>query len=165
MTGKCGRCDLRSELELLREENKQLKEELQRLRLKIFGIKPSKKKRNDSDSDAEVRKTKKHGPPFGHEGRARKRPTRVDRRVLLRFESCPDCGGDLSELQEPRVRYTEDIAPAKLFVTEHIIKRGYWQPPRRSQFPSLHNLSALYNEPTLQQDGSATQRHLSGRRV
>ncbi len=137
MTGKCGRCDLRRELELLREENKQLKEELQRLRLKVYGIKPSKKKRKDSDISSESEKTKKHGPPFGHEGVSRKRPDRVDRTVLLRFESCPDCGGELRELREPRVRYTEDIAPAELFVTEHIIKQGYCPACRKIVYPDV----------------------------
>lgn len=120
------------------EENKSLKEELQKLRLKVYGIKPSRKKRKDSDSDAEESKdNKKHGPPFGHEGRARKRPARVDRTVVLRFESCPECGGDLSELQEPRVRYTEDIAPAELFVTEHIIKQGYCPACRKIVYPDV----------------------------
>lgn len=137
MPGKCEKCDFRKQMELLMEENKSLKEELGKLRLKVFGIKPPKKNRDEDSVEGSGPEHVKRGPPFGHKGASRKRPERVDRTMVLRFESCPECGGSLTELKEPRMRYTEDIAPAELFVTEHIIRQAYCPECRKVVAPDV----------------------------
>jgi hypothetical protein len=55
---------------LLEEENQRLKEEFQRLRLELYGIKPSKKKKQrkkegDGGGEDPRQEPKKRGPPHG----------------------------------------------------------------------------------------------------
>lgn len=109
----------------LGEENQRLKEELQKFRLALYGIKPSKKKEDDSAGSSGESKHKKRGPPFGHEGVARERPERIDRRVRLSLKSCPHCDSTSIMPLKPRYRYKEDIVPVKLFVTEYEISQYY----------------------------------------
>jgi transposase len=130
-----------TELELnntiIREENKELKEENQKLRLALYGIKPPKKKKGSEGSEESAgSEGKKRGPPKGHKGTSRKRPDRVDRTVILQLDACPDCGGELSEL-EPRERYVEDIIPAALFVTKYVIKQGYCKSCDKIVYPEV----------------------------
>jgi transposase len=129
---------LKEENAALREENRRLKEELQKLRLKLFGLKPSKKK-EEKDPGSPSNKTRKRGPPFGHKGASRRRPERVDRTVVLRPGCCPDCGGEVIEIDEsnPRERYSEDIVPVPLFVTRYIIKQGYCPTCKKVVYPEV----------------------------
>ncbi len=124
-------------IEKLEGENQHLKEENQKLRLAIYGIKPSKKNTGKDKGEDLKSESKKRGPPQGHEGTSRKRPERVDKTVVLRFESCPDCGGEISELEEPRLRYMEDIVPVPLFVTEYVIKQGYCSSCKKVVYPEV----------------------------
>lgn len=68
---------------------------------------------------------KKPGQKEGHPGTRRMIPDRIDETVEHTLESCPDCGGQLSEPVEKRSRIIEDIPPVQVLVTEHIIHRYY----------------------------------------
>jgi len=98
----------------LEEEIERLKDENQKLRLELFGIKPSKKKEEKSSDEVPRQESKKLGPPVGHKGTSRKKPEKVDRTVVLKLDACPYCDGEISELEQTRERYTEDIVPLTL---------------------------------------------------
>jgi transposase len=77
--------------------------------------KPSPKKRRG-----------KPGAKPGHEGHARAKPDRIDRRVEHQLPRCPDCGGELRRTGRTRTRIIEDI-PTDLSAeaTEHTIHRDW----------------------------------------
>jgi len=110
--------DLREELAKLQEENEQLKARLE-----------------DGDKEAPPppvkpprrAEPKKPGGKPGHPGSARPIPSKVDEERELTLDRCPDCGSPLSEPQEERVRYVEDLLLPRLHVTKYRIKR-YWCP-------------------------------------
>jgi len=105
---------LREELAELKEENEQLKKDPPPV------VKPARKGESK----------KKSGRKPGHPGFARPIPSKVDEERELTLERCPDCGSPLSEPQEERVRYVEDLLPPRLHVTRYRIKR-YWCPSCR----------------------------------
>lgn len=117
--------DLRGELAKLQEENEQLK-----ARLEDEGkedppppLKPPRR--------AGAEPKKKPGGKPGHPGSARPIPSQVDEEGELTLDCCPDCGSPLSEPQEERVRYVEDLLPPRLHVTKYRIKRYYCSNCRR----------------------------------
>ena len=110
----------------LKEENEELKEVNQELRVVLYRLKLSKKRKRCSKlSRGGNHKPKKRGPPFGHKGTSRIKPGRVDKTVVLRFDACPHCGGELNELEDERERYEEEIVPVPIFVIKYIIRGGY----------------------------------------
>jgi transposase len=121
----------------LEEEIERLKDENQKLRLELFGIKPSKKKEEKSSDEVPRQESKKLGPPVGHKGTSRKKPEKVDRTVVLKLDACPYCDGEISELEQTRERYTEDIVPLTLFVTRYIIKQGYCKKCGKIVYPEV----------------------------
>ena len=121
----------------LEEEIERLKDENQKLRLELFGIKPSKKKEEKSSDEVPRQESKKLGPPVGHKGTSRKKPEKVDRTVVLKLDACPYCDGEISELEQTRERYTEDIVPLTLFVTRYIIKQGYCKKGGKIVYPEV----------------------------
>ena len=73
-----------------------------------------------------VKKRKKSpGAKLGHEGSRRAIPQRIDHRKSHRATQCPDCGSQLKQCSETRVRYTEDIPETRPEVTEHTIHRDW----------------------------------------
>ena len=121
----------------LEEKIEQLKDENQKLRLELFGLKPSKKKEEKSSDEVPRQESKKLGPPVGHKGTSRKKPEKVDRTVVLKLDACPYCDGEISELEQTRERYTEDIVPLTLFVTRYIIKQGYCKECGKIVYPEV----------------------------
>jgi transposase len=121
----------------LEEKIEQLKDENQKLRLELFGLKPSKKKEEKSSDEVPRQESKKLGPPVGHKGTSRKNPEKVDRTVVLKLDACPYCDGEISELEQTRERYTEDIVPLTLFVTRYIIKQGYCKKCGKIVYPEV----------------------------
>jgi transposase len=128
----------------LDEENRQLREELSSLKATVsavvarsIGVRADsspiqKKKRN---------KNAKSGRKDGHEGKSRKKPLRIDARVELDQSSCPKCGGYLSH--NPTDAYTrvvEDIVPARVVVTEYLVKRRYCKICKSQVSPSIPNV-------------------------
>ena len=84
------------EIRKQQEEINELKEENQELRMKILGLKASKKRRRSPNTH---KKREKRGPPFGHKGTSRKRPDRADTTVVLELEECPYCSGELKKFK------------------------------------------------------------------
>ena len=121
----------------LEEKIERLKDENQKLRLELFGLKPSKKKEEKSSDEVPRQESKKLGPPVGHKGTSRKKPEKVDRTVVLKLDACPYCDGEISELEQTRERYTEDIVPLTLFVTRYIIKQGYCRKCGKIVYPEV----------------------------
>ncbi len=125
----------------LEEENQRLKEENQKLRLGLFGFKPSKKKETKSSEEdsgeAPESEPKKRGPPVGHKGTSRKKPDRIDRTIVLKFDACPYCNGEISDLEQFHERYMEDIVPLFLFVTRYIIKHAYCKHCGKIVYPEV----------------------------
>lgn len=121
----------------LEEEIERLKDENQKLRLELFGLKPSKKKEEKSSDEVPRQESKKLGPPVGHKGTSRKKPEKVDRTVVLKLDACPYCDGEISELEQTRERYTEDIVPLTLFVTRYVIKQGYCKKCGKIVYPEV----------------------------
>jgi hypothetical protein len=98
---------LGGELAKLREENEQPKAQLKEDPPPV--VKPPQKGES---------KGKKPGRKPGHPGSARPIPSKVDEERELTLNCCPDCGSLLSEPQEERVRYVEDLLPPRLHVTD-----------------------------------------------
>ncbi len=69
----------------------ELKEDNQKLREDLYGFKSRRRKKRSNSSDCTNLKPKKRGPPFGHKGKSRRKPERVDKTVVLRFDACPTC--------------------------------------------------------------------------
>jgi len=150
---------LRKENEELREENAQLrkgieekdsvikqqqekidelKEESQKLRQELYGFKQTKhRKKRSKSSKSTDQKSKKRGPPFGHKGTSRKKPERADKTVVLQFENCPHCGGELNELKDVRERYEEEIVPIPILTIRYIIKGGYCEKCGKVVYPEV----------------------------
>lgn len=103
---------LREELAKLREENEQLLAQLKEDPPSV--VKPPQRA-----------EPKRPGRKEGHPGTARPTPSKVDEEQELSLECCPNCGSPLSEPQEERVRYVEDLLPPRLHVTKYRIKRYY----------------------------------------
>ncbi|KXB06164.1 hypothetical protein AKJ53_01100 [candidate division MSBL1 archaeon SCGC-AAA382F02] len=79
-------------------------------------MKPNRKKENPKPS----------GRREGHKGESRKKPDHVDFvEPLGPLHTCPDCGGEVSEPQEWRVRYKEEIVLPQYRVTRIEIPRSY----------------------------------------
>ncbi len=121
----------------LEEENQRLKDENQKLRLELYGLKLSKKKEEKSSDKVPRKESKKLGPPIGHKGVSRKKPEKVDRTVVLKLDACPYCDGEISELEQTRERYMEDIVPVTLYVTKYIIKQGFCKNCGKIVYPEV----------------------------
>ena len=68
----------------------------------------------------------KPGAKPGHEGHARPKPDRIDRRVEHQLPHCPECGGQLVRTKRTRTRIIEDIpTDLKAEATEHTIHRDW----------------------------------------
>ena len=71
------------------------------------------------------KRKRKPGSKDDHPGSRRAKPTRIDRHESHRAEACPDCGGNLNQCSEMRVRYIEDIPETQPEITEHTIHRDW----------------------------------------
>lgn len=81
---------------------------------------------------------KKNGQKKGHEGYTRKIPERIDAIRPLTIEKCPYCGNELSEVQEVRERYVEDIPEiTNTIVTEYLIERRYCKHCKKMVEPEI----------------------------
>lgn len=138
--------ELEAENVRLKEENKQLKEENKQLREELASLKTtvSAVVARGIGAKADFSNNKKSVPPGrknGHEGKSRKKPLHIDARIELDEPTCPKCGGHLSE--DPTDEYkriVEDIVPARLVVTQYVIKRRYCKRCGRQVSPTIPNV-------------------------
>jgi transposase len=71
------------------------------------------------------KRRKKPGRKKGHPGVARKRPEKIDHYREHTLEFCPECQSHLGKPIKNHKRYTMDIPPVEVEVTEHTV-HGYW---------------------------------------
>ena len=72
---------------------------------------------------------------------SRSRPEHIDETVELDQSTCPRCGGTLSE--KPTDSYTrvvEDIVPARVVVTQYVVRRRYCCRCRKQVAPTIPNV-------------------------
>ncbi|MEM3172278.1 MAG: hypothetical protein QXE82_01940 [Candidatus Nitrosotenuis sp.] len=82
---------LREKMAKLEEELAMLRETVSALVARNIDAKPSR-----SDSSADGHRYKKPGRRNGHEGKARKKPDRIDTSVTIDRKECARCGSHLS---------------------------------------------------------------------
>jgi hypothetical protein len=133
------RCsELEKQVASLESENRELKEELLSLKTTVSAVVA---RSIDAKADTTKHRYKKPGRREGHEGASRSRPEHVDATVELDQSTCPRCGGVLSE--KPTDSYTrvvEDVVPAKVVVTEYVVRRRYCRCCRRQVSPPIPNV-------------------------
>jgi transposase len=132
---------IKEENRQLREENKQMREELASLKTTVSAVVARGIGAKADSSNHNKKKNTKPGRKNGHEGKSRKKPLHIDARIELDEPACPKCGGVLSE--NPTDNYTrvvEDIVPARLVVTEYVIKRRYCKRCGKQVSPGIPNV-------------------------
>ena len=132
---------LRQRLSNVEEENKQMREELASLKTTVSAVVARDIRAKADSSSSNHNKRRPPGRKNGHEGKSRKKPAQIDARVELDQPTCPKCGGHLSH--DPTDEYTrvvEDIVPARVVVTEYVIKRRYCRRCGRQVSPSIPNV-------------------------
>ena len=130
--------ELKDRVARLASENKELREKLASLETTVSAVVA---RSIDAKADTTKHRYKKSGRREGHEGASRGRPEHVDATVELDQSTCPRCGGVLSE--KPTDSYTrvvEDIVPAKVVVTEYVVRRRYCRCCRRQVSPPIPNV-------------------------
>ena len=138
---------LRKEIERLEEENRRLKEEIKertkrrRLRKILKSIKqryPATDFIPDFKRTSETYRRKKNGQKKGHKGYTSKIPKCVDVVKPFKIEKCLYCGNELSEIQEIRKRYVEDIPEiSNTIITEFQIERRYCRHCKKMVEPEI----------------------------
>jgi len=119
--------DWKREAELLREENKQLRNLVEKLTKRVEeleGIVKEKSKPSFVKTDIS-NYHHKSGQKEGHEGVSRETPEKIDEIKEHKLEACPICGEEVSKTQEIRERVIEEIEQPKTKITKHIIHRCY----------------------------------------
>jgi transposase len=133
------RCsELEKQVATLASENKELREKLASLEATVTAVVA---RGIDAKADTTKHRYRKSGRREGHEGASRSRPERVDATVELDQSICHRCGGVLSE--KPTDYYTrvvEDIVPARVVVTEYVVRRRYCCRCRRQVSPPIPNV-------------------------
>jgi len=108
-------------LEAARQENRQLREQLEAAQRAVarqaapFRRRESKKKDDDDK--------KRPGRKPGHKGTARKKPDQIDHEYEVRLDVCPDCGGAIRDV-EKIVQYIEEIPPIRPVVHRVVTYQG-----------------------------------------
>ena len=119
--------DLNEEIKLLREENRNLKETILALTKRIEELEGIVKEKNKPSFVKEDvnHQHKPSGQKEGHEGFTRYIPERIDFIKKAAIKKCPYCEGKLSNVQETRTRYVEDIPEVRTVITKYEIERRY----------------------------------------
>jgi transposase len=123
----------------LEAENRELRERLASLETTVHAVVA---RSVDAKADTATKKRyKKSGRKAGHVGSARARPAKIDATVELDQSTCPRCGGLLSEKPtDSYMRVVEDIVPAKVVVTEYVVKRRYCRCCGEQVSPQIPNV-------------------------
>lgn len=87
--------------------------------------------------DPAKKRKKKPGRKTGHPGVARTRPEKVDHYKEHTLDACPECRSALGKPIKHHKRYTMDIPPVEVEVTEHTV-HGYWCPDcKKAVYPKV----------------------------
>jgi transposase len=130
--------ELKKRLAALETENRGLRERLASLETTVHAVVA---RSIDAKADTARRRYKKPGRREGHQGAARARPVKIDATVELDQQMCPRCGGILSENHtDSYTRVVEDIVPAKVVVTEYVVRRRYCCGCRKQVSPPIPNV-------------------------
>jgi len=122
----------------LEAENARLREELLALKTTVSAVVA---RSIDAKADTGRSRWKKAGRRRGHVGASRSRPERIDETIELDQSICPRCGGVLSENHtDSYTRVVEDIVPAKVVVTEYVVRRRYCRRCRRQVSAPIPNV-------------------------
>lgn len=136
--------DYRKRCAELEAENSALKTRVAELEAKLASLETTVHAvvARSIDAKAETKsRYRKPGRRHGHQGTARARPAKIDATVELDQPTCPRCGGSLSE--KPTGSYTrvvEDVVPAKVVVTEYVVRRRYCRCCDRQVSPPIPNV-------------------------
>ena len=110
------RDDLANALEYIKKlekDNEELKSKVKTLHRRQFksNRKSKKKVSENEDGQNSSMKKKKRGAPYGHPGWFRKKPTHIDKTVIVPPpKACPKCGyDDLKQVDELKDHLQEDI--------------------------------------------------------
>jgi len=114
---------LRNIIKELEEEKKQLSNELLDAKRAPFR---KYEKEDSAEKIDEDKEKKKRGAPYGHKGRSRKRPERIDEYIDVFLTKCPGCGNTkLGKCSHTTEHVQEDIESGKLKVRCYI-HHYYW---------------------------------------
>ncbi len=115
--------ELERQVTTLTSENKELREKLASLETTVSAVVA---RSIDAKADTTKHRYKKPGRREGHQGASRSRPEHGDATVELDQSICPKCGGVLSENHtDSYTRVVEDVVPARVVVTEYVVRRRY----------------------------------------
>jgi transposase len=132
--------ELEKQVTTLASENRELREELLSLKTTVSAV-VARSIDAKADTGRSRWTTKKAGRRRGHEGASRSRPERIDATVELDQSTCPRCGGVLSENHtDSYTRVVEDIVPARVVVTEYVVRRRYCCTCRRQVSAPIPNV-------------------------
>ena len=114
--------NLRKEMENILKEKEKIQKEFEEYKAKY----PAEDFIPDFVKEPVKHRHKRNGQKKGHKGYTRKIPERIDVVKPLTIEKCPYCGNELSDVQEIRKRYVEDIPEiTNTIITEYQIERRY----------------------------------------
>jgi len=133
--------DLKKRTKELEEENRKLKRDMEKLRKEFEEYKakyPATDFIPDFVKGPVKHRHKKNGQKKGHNGYSRRIPERVDFVKPMIIEKCPHCGNELSDVQEIRKRYVEDLPEVtNTIVTEYQIERRYCKHCKKMVEPEI----------------------------
>ena len=129
-----------AEIEKLRQENEELKEEKEALRYdlkqmlgKIF--KPQVKPHHDANQA-------KRGAPCGHRGNSRRRPEEISEFIDIYPDKCDRCGGQVNRYPNTFDEHVIEDIEIKKRVTCYRFHCGYCQPCKKVVYPKKENIPA-----------------------
>ncbi|MBN1167174.1 MAG: IS66 family transposase zinc-finger binding domain-containing protein [Methanospirillaceae archaeon] len=129
---------LEDEYALVKKENEKIIQEFEEYRVrhpqhvgvkhgKAYDLKLEKEDRSEgTDIDTRSNPPKKIGAQPGHKKQVRVKQEIFQREVDVDVHECPHCGSyDLSDIQEERYRFIDDIPLQSPITTKYSIKRRY----------------------------------------
>jgi hypothetical protein len=136
------RCsELEGQLAKLESENRELRQGFGSLKTTVHAVVARSIDAKADTGRERWKRYKKSGRKAGHAGASRARPAKIDATVELDQSICPRCGGVLSEDHtDSYTRVVEDIVPARVVVTEYVVRRRYCCGCRRQVSAPIPNV-------------------------
>ena len=113
--------EFKRQVEQLTQENQQLREQLAQARREA--ARQAAPFRRVEHKKVPKDEQKRPGRPAGHIGVNRPTPDRVDEIIVVPLETCPQCGGAVTDCQ-PVVQYIEELPPVQPKVIQLTTHRG-----------------------------------------